>query len=210
MDARRIFQEAQTDIEKGFFIRGFAPIRSYKDIHLAADPSLNARWATGFVVGATEWNNKTHVVFKGGSPAPSSGLVVLAMGDFGAGFNCLLGITRVLSAGQTSIIAINSGFNCTDPSIATACHATSLAGVSANMVVHIAVHELGHALGFGHSGDLTGGDGIPGTSLGAFDPNTPSYPSAMWGGINGCFTGSGNVTLGVSGDDITAANIMYP
>jgi hypothetical protein len=132
------------------------------------------------------------------------------MGDFGAGNNCLLGLTVVASPGQTSLIGINSGFNCTDTSIPAACRATSLAGVSSNMVLHTTVHELGHSLGFAHAGDTTNGTRITGTNLAVFGPNVPTYPSTMWGGPSGCFTGSGNVTLGVSTDDVNSSNIKYP
>jgi hypothetical protein len=31
----------------------------------------------------------------------------------------------------------------------------------------------------------------------------------MWGGTNGCYTGSGNVTLQLSTDDVNSSNAKY-
>jgi hypothetical protein len=75
----------------------------------------------------------------------------------------------------------------------------------------VATHAIGHALGFGHPADpaAPGVNHISGTQSAA-DPNLPSYPSMMWGGTRGCFTGSGNVTLGLSNDDVASANVKYP
>ncbi len=214
-DARGLLHEANGNVDKGYFWQSAVLVSGYKQIHVAGDPNLppNATWTWAFVTGGADWNAKTHVGFT--TAAPGSGATVLWVqagsfaAAFGPGYDCLAAATLVPSGGQPGIIAINTSFHCTNTSVPAACRVATLDSLSWDEKVHVATHEMGHSLGFAHPLDPSPvGVHIVNTAT-AINTNTPTYPSMMWGGTGSCYTGTGNVTLGLSSDDVASSNAAY-
>jgi hypothetical protein len=220
-DARELLSEAQGDTEKGYFWKNTGTVTKYRDIHVAGDPSFppNATWTWAVVTGGGDWNAHTRVAMTTAAPAAGSAVLKVQYFDFaiaGAQYLCFSAFTTAPSGGQPGVIAINSTFHfgpggCTNSNLPAACRVSSPDNFTWDQKVHITTHELGHALGFGHPADPSapGVDRIPGTNS-ATNPDNPTYPSTMWGGAQGCYPGSANVTLGLSSDDIASSNVKYP
>jgi hypothetical protein len=208
-DARRVLHEAELDVEKGYFWTGATPVSRYWDIQIGSDGNypLDVHFLTIVSAAITEWNDKTNILFTDSQTQPGP-VLMLQMGDFGAGNQCLAGLATGPTGGQPGTVALNSGFNCPDPAIPAACRKSSLWDLGRDQKVHIATHEIGHALGFAHPADPSSSRII--FTRSAPNANNPNYPSVMWGGPNGCFTGSGNVVARLSSDDVTSANRKYP
>lgn len=208
-DARRVLREAEEDVEKGYFWKDATLVDRYWDIYFTNDPSypLDIHFLTVFVSAMNAWTNSTSIGFANDQTDPGP-VMVMQMGPFGADMNCYLGWSTGPSGGQPGIVAINSDFNCNVPEIPAACRASDPWSLSMDQQVHAATHEIGHALGFSHPLD-TGSSRIPFTRA-ATNGDNPTYRSMMWGGANGCYTGTGNVTLSLSSDDVASANRKYP
>lgn len=215
-DARNVIRSAQGEIEKGYFWKTAVTVTKYNDIHVGADPTFppDAIWTWATVYGGANWNASTHVIFNTVAPPPGAAVLTVMALPFnifvGPGNDCLAALTAVPTTGQPGTIALNTSFHCTDTRVPVQCRVATLDSLSWDEMVHLATHEMGHSLGFGHPADPT----APGVNLisgthSASDPNTPSYPSMMWGGLGSCYTGSGNVTLGLSTDDVASANAKY-
>jgi len=211
-DARRLLRESTDSIEKGYFWKNTPTVTNYRDIHVVGDPSFppNATWTWAFVTAGADWNAKTRVVFTTTAPPFGAAVLLVQAGSFGPGNECLAGFSTAPSGGQRASsdqhrIQLHERRN---PRRLPIDHARW--AVLEPEGSHRDPRD-GHALGFGHPADPTapGVNHIAGTQSAA-NPNTPSYKSMMWGGSNGCFTGIGNVTLGLSADDVASANVKYP
>lgn len=208
-DARRVLREAEEDEEKGYFWTGATLVDRYWDIYFTIDPvyQLDLHFLSIFVTAMNEWTDRSSIGFTQNQTEPGP-VLVAGMGPFGDEMDCYLGWSTAPSGGQPGMVAINTSFNCTSSSLPAACRASDPWSLGMDQKVHAATHEIGHALGFAHPLDPASSR-ISGTRA-ATDANNPTYRSMMWGGPNGCYTGSGNVTRGLSSDDVASANRKYP
>jgi hypothetical protein len=222
-DARRVLESAREDVEKGYFWKNTSIVSNYTDIHVAPNPTYppDAIWTWAVVYGGSDWNAHTHVAMSTAAPGPNSAIMTVWAFDFAGLWDpakvCNPAWTFAPSGGQPGYVLLNTTYHygpggCTNQSMPQPCRVASLDSFTWDQMVHITTHEMGHSLGFAHPADNSGPgeDHIPGTQSAA-NPDNPTYPSVMWGGLNGCYpSGNANVTAGLSADDIASANAKYP
>lgn len=188
--------EASGVVEKGYFNPtnsrfGGNKIRMAFKPADASFPAVSNNWKNAFNAAAAEWNSKTpKFAFVGGPGSPVT--ITVRMGSFNTSQPA-----RADGIGTALGIRLNGAYNL--PSCST-----SLEGVAANVKINIALHEIGHILGFEHPPPLaTTGVRIPGT---AASTNTTgdrsSYATVM---ESRCLA---DTTL--RPDDILSAQKKYP
>lgn len=178
--------EANGDVEKGYFLG--TNLFSAARIQLSFATNVSTAWRTALNAARTEWNSKTPRFAR--DPG-GNGIISVVLANLG---------TSTFATGTfppNRTITLNSNFS-------DGCGG-SLEGIAANVKAKIALHEMGHVLGFDHPppnpASGAGRVNIAGTAV-----NTgllePSYATAM---AQGCF---GRTTL--SSDDVLSAQKKYP
>ena len=190
--------EASGVVEKGYFNPTNARFAG-NQIRLAfksADanfPAVSQAWKNAFIAAVAEWNNKTPG-FKTLAAPLNPRTITVRMGSINVsqparadGFPPALGIQ------------LNTRYNL------STC-ATSIEAVPTNVKINIALHEIGHILGFEHPPPLLGSDGrvhIAGTATStATTGDTSSYATVM---ESRCLA---DTTL--RPDDVLSAGKKYP
>jgi hypothetical protein len=185
--------EANGDVEKGYF--NSAILFSGKRIQLSFGAGVSATWQTAMTAARNEWNSKTPMFSRDPGGAATISIVVQAMKDAAGNNNTTTFATGSFPSART--ITLNSNFS-------SGCGG-SLEAIAANVKTKIAMHEMGHVLGFDHPppnpASRAGRVLIAGTTA-----NTgllePSYATVM---AQGCFS---RTTL--SSDDVVSAGKKYP
>jgi hypothetical protein len=179
--------EATGVVEKGYFLG--TTLFSGKRIQLSFANNVSTAWRNALNAARNEWNNKTPRFSRDPGSAATINVVLgsLASNLFAQG-----------TFPPSRTITLNSSF--TDASCGG-----SLENIPTNVKAKIAMHEIGHVLGFDHPPPNTA-SGSTRVHIAGTTANTgllePSYATVM---ATGCFT---RTTL--SSDDVTSAGKKYP
>jgi hypothetical protein len=187
--------EATGVVEKGYFLG--TNTFSGKSINLSFGAGVSAAWQTALNAARSQWNSKTP---KFSQPGPGSAATIsVVTGNLGA----TTFAQGTFPSGRT--ITINTSYNSAACKVAGSTDNT-IEGLPANVKAKVAMHEMGHVLGFDHpppnAASGAGRTQIAGTASSPNTGTTPSYTTVM---AQGCI----NLTA-LSSDDILSAAKKYP
>ncbi|MET0413405.1 MAG: hypothetical protein ABW217_19005 [Polyangiaceae bacterium] len=187
--------EATGLVEKGYF-HG-TTLFAGKRIQLSFGPGVSAAWQTAINTARSEWNGKTPMFIREPGAAATITVTVEAMVSRGRPDT---GTLAIGSLPPERTIRLNSNYDSTD------CGG-SLEGVPTKAKTKIALHEMGHVLGFAHPPPNPTDQPQPRTHIAgtATSPNTgttPSYATVM---ARGC-----SLLTALAPDDVKSAAAKYP
>jgi len=198
MSRAQLLAEAEAEatgvVEKGYF--SGTTTFSGKSINLSFGAGISAAWQTAFNAARTQWNTNTP---KFSQPGPGSAATIsVVTGNLG---------TSTFAQGtfpSSRTITLNTSYNSAACKVAGSAD-NSIEGLPANVKAKVAIHEMGHVLGFEHPPPNPGTGGrvlIPGTASSPNTGTTPTYTTVM---AQGCIS-----LTALSSDDKLSATKKYP
>ena len=185
--------EATGVVEKGYFLG--TNTFSGKSINLSFGAGVSAAWQTALNAARSQWNSKTP---KFSQPGPGSAATIsVVTGNLGA----TTFAQGTFPSGRT--ITINTSYNSAACKVAGSTDNT-IEGLPANVKAKVAMHEMGHVLGFAHPPPNTTNNPrvhIDGTAVsdGFIDPSYATIMAVQCGTSTTLFA-----------DDVLSAQKKYP
>jgi hypothetical protein len=203
VDGRAVLRDGGSEQKKGRWSQNWDPmyaynVTGYNVVNVVANGGyLNADWESAFEEAMAEYANRTNVYLTSTPPMTPRSTIWVGAHDFGwqTGFTAWTVPNGDID--NPGAIELNTTFSGTaSPS---PCWAHNIYNLPHWVKVHIALHELGHALGFAHYDD--------GTYIGGTTDIYPDGPYATVMTSEGCLNGTMLDTL--SNNDVDMVNIVY-